>query len=309
MVLIVDQARRRLRARLRTRFTLIVLALLALHLVAAIETWNAHPPEQTAMVGLGPRPGPYLNKDADGSFRLNLGKLRTGERLLRVVRLPLPPTFLEIWSPVIGSMSITLLVLFVPMRRSARRYGNNPSIAGSDPPPGLSRTWIATRRAMVVGALIGLNLAGAVHRPPQHPVEQRLDPLLWSGAILFPRRDGSFLFPGPGGSLVIRAADGSVRRPATVDNYPLPLHGGYGADRVLDTVVYKRDGSIVAYDGNPGLLGRILGPTRVIQPPARSSLEMWWPAIASALITLIVLDLVWRQSRRPQTERITENGE
>ncbi|MFI5456064.1 MAG: hypothetical protein ACHRXM_11500 [Isosphaerales bacterium] len=285
---------------------IIAIALFGLNLAGAIATWRCIPKEQTPQVGIGPRFGPSYDEDADGNMRSDLGKLRTGERLVHVVKRRRPPTLVEIWSPVIASTSITLLVLLIPFGRSASRDRSPPSNLGGRPPPRLARVWFAARRATIAAALIGLNLAGAVYRPLLDPSEQRPADHVYFDGSLFLDKAGNFLFNRGDGKLLFRNADGSHERPATLEDFPLPLHHGDGRNRILDTIVYKSDGSIVDYEGNPGMMEPMLTWPRVIQPPTRSLLEMWWPAVASASITLMVLDVLWRQARRQRTDPDTE---
>ena len=78
----------------------------------------------------------------------------------------------------------------------------------------------------------------------------------------------------------------------------------YDRSRVLGTIVYRPDGSIVGYEGRPG---EMQAPPHVIRPPLRSFLEMWWPVVASASITTLVLGILWRQVWRQQNDLVTRN--
>jgi hypothetical protein len=222
---------------------------------------------------------------------------------MRVVRRR-RPTPVQIWSPVIASASITLLVVFVPFERSASRRRSALSNVGGHPDTQLARVWFAVRWATIVAALIGANLAGAVYRPLLDPREPRPpDHLYFDGSTV---RDeaGNFLFKHGDGRLFFRNADGSHERPATLNDFPLPLHRGGRHSRILDTIAYKSDGSLVVYEGNPGIIERILTWPRVIEPPVRSLPEMWWPVVGSASITLLALDVLVRQARRQRNSPV-----
>jgi hypothetical protein len=91
--------------------------------------------------------------------------------------------------------------------------------------------------------------------------------------------------------------DGSAPRPATTADYPLPLHQYDAKARVLDTVEYRSDGSVVLYQGNPGLFARLMGRPLVIKPATRSFVEVWGWTIAGAVISAGFVGMLWRQSR------------
>jgi len=296
---------RGLSVRFTIRSMVIAVALVALNLAGAIATWRCYPEKQIVQM-TNDRGLRHYNEDADGNMRFDLGKLRTGERLVGVVRRRRPPTLVQIWSPVIASASITLLVLLVPFGRSASWHRSPLSNVGGHPPTRLARGWFAARWATIVAALIGLNITGAVYRPLLDPSEQRPASDVYFGGSMFLDEAGNFLFNRRDGTLIFRNADGSLERPATLDDFPLPLHQDDGHSRISDTIVYKSDGSIVDYEGNPGIMERMLTWPRVIQSPTRSLLEMWWRVVASASITLLVLDILWRQARRQRTDRVTE---
>jgi hypothetical protein len=118
-------------SRLKFGFTIrsmmIAVALVALHLAAAIATWNGYPREQMLQVRSSiSRLHPPHAEDADGNIRFDLDKLETGERLVGIVRRPhLRRTLVEIWAPVIASASITLLVLDI-LWCQARRQRTGP---------------------------------------------------------------------------------------------------------------------------------------------------------------------------------------
>lgn len=107
--------------------------------------------------------------------------------------------------------------------------------------------------------------------------------------------------------------NGGSERYATAADFPLPLHGydGYthrGGARVKDTVVYRSDGSVVAYAGNPGFLERQMTRPHVIRPPTRSFLEVWWAVIGSVSISLVIIGILWRMSRWPGSDSTSEDN-
>ncbi len=107
-----------------------------------------------------------------------------------------------------------------------------------------------------------------------------------------------------GGRLEV-AADGTVvsyddhgrpvRYVVSYDDHGRPVHYGDDRSRTLGTIVYKADGSIAGYEGRPG---EMRAPPHVIRPPLRSLLEVWWPVMAGAAITILVLAILGRQLRR-----------
>jgi hypothetical protein len=297
-------------ARFTIRSIMIAVALIALNLGAAISTWNGYSLQQ-------PPPKPTfwphglnipVDPDADGNILIDLGKLATGQRLVGIIRIPQPwPTLIEIWSPVIVSASITLVVILI--------FGYSPSHAESLPSTAsggaggrLPRVWFGLRWATIAISLIGLNWLGAVYRP-------LVDLGEWQSLAASPFIKSDFLdkagirFRCQADELVFMTEHDGGGRPATLDDYPLPLYQGDGQSRVLATIVHKSDGSVVIYEGNPGLMRLILSRPRVIQPPKRTALEIWWPVIASASTTLLVLDILLRQLRQRRTVSATEIGE
>ena len=74
---------------------------------------------------------------------------------------------------------------------------------------------------------------------------------------------------------------------------------------MLDTFIYRSDGGIVAYEGEPGLLKRMFVWPRIIQRPTRSWAEMWWPVVMSVAITLWVHDLLRREVSQRAPELVS----
>ena len=283
-------------------------ALACLNSAGALATWNAQLREPESRVKIVERrawgPTAFLDENW-GDVRFAFGPLATGEQLFRIMSLPRRPTLLQIWSPVLASASVTVLLFMVlPARLVPRHHRGPPSAAGD----------LAARRsplrparwATTAAALIGLNIAGAVYGPFPEPGQEQPCPGIFKEPSIVPDEQGGLLFQDRVRGLVKRPANGEGERLATASDYPLPLHlddgptnptQGGGA-RVKDTIVYKSDGSVVAYDGNPGLIERLVSRPRVIQPPTRSFLEVWWPVIASVSITILVLGILWCRARR-----------
>jgi hypothetical protein len=287
-------------ARFTIRSMIIAVALVGLNLAGAIAMWNSiPPPEQAVTLRIGPQLRPADDEDGDRNLRLELGRFATGEALVRVVRgARQRPNLMEIWSPLIASASLTLLVVTVATERAAYRHRVNSSPAGSYPLSQLHGVFTKVRRATIVAALVALNVVAAIHRPLPVPRERGRTPNEFFDLTGFFAKDGSHFFKRPDGGLVIRRADGTRECAASPNDTPLPLDPSDGRSRVLETIFYRSDGSIVAYDGSPGLIAQVFSWPRVIHPPTRSPMEMWWPVAASALITILVLELVRRQERQ-----------
>jgi len=280
---------------------MLALALIGLNLAGATTTCGYLQRPRPSGVALGPRVRPSDETNAEGNTRFDLGKLDTGERLVRLVERPsLQPTLLEVWSPLIASVSITILVLVVPLRLSgSRRWSTLPSADGPISSR-LHRAWIAGRCATIAAALVGLNIAGAVFRPFINPADQRPLPFELFDQFILPDGGGSLFLTHRDGRLFKSDIHGKAERPATLSDFPLAVRQGDAESRVAETVVYKRDGSIVVYDGSPGLLARILLRSRVLQPQARSFTETWWPLLSSASITALTVVHFQRQPRHTQ---------
>jgi hypothetical protein len=292
VVLGIDQVRRRLRGKLTIRFVIVALALVGLNFAAAVVTWrsfqNGSP---LPRIWSGPAWLAYTD-GSEGIVRLDLVDPKTGARLIRVVMGQFPPSLVEIWSPVIASVSISLLVFLVPFENLASWLQSVPTEGGDGIPASSSACRRVARWAVILAALIGLNGAGAVQRPQLDASEQKPGP-------------NSFVFHPTMFLEYAGASLGPFQPPVPLNNATFsPRHGDQHV-RVLDTVIYRSDGGIVAYEGNPGLVQRVLSWPRVIQPPTRSLTEMWWPVAGSVSITLLVLDLLWRQGRRRRA-RITD---
>jgi hypothetical protein len=293
---------RHLGLRFTIRSMIFAVALVAFNLAAAIATWNGRSEEPPQTVGRGPRVGPFCESNASRRIRLDFGMLATGERLVRIVTRPLPPNPAEVWAPVIASLSITLLAFVVPLGSPGVRRPSTASIVDCGRHARLSRLWRVARWLAIATALIGLNFAGAVYRPLRGPGELRPSPYLFFDSATFLDEHGDFLLQHPGGRLFITKSDGGCERPALPDDCePPPLESG-SPSRIRDSIVNKTSGSIVAYEVRPGLMRLKLSRPRSVKSSMRSFVEVWFPAIASASVTALVLYCMWRQVRRERNE-------
>src|SRR5262249_9263129 len=146
---------------------------------------------------------------ADGSILVAKGNLDSGYQPTRVLRRPLPPTLLQIWSPVIAGVSITLLIL------SVARAGPGPQRRSGSPKLGRRLCarqhglGIVARWGMIVVALMGLNLASAVYRPLPDPAEEWLAHHYLTSENLILTSDGSIMVQPAGRNLDVRADGGA----------------------------------------------------------------------------------------------------
>ena len=161
----------------------------------------------------------------------------------------------------------------------------------------MARARTAARWAGIAAGLIGLNLAAIAASPVWNRSEKHPPPRLWCDPTQFQDDAGNYVVAGVKSRPMIRSGDGRVDRPATQDDYPLPLHQGDRKSRVLDTVMYRPDGSIIRYNGNPGMIEQIFTRPRVLQPSARPFLAVWWPFVGSVFISLAVFVILLRQAR------------
>jgi hypothetical protein len=281
--------------RLTIRCVMTAVALVALNLAAAIATAKSFPGQnRLPREQSGPVCASYTD-DGDGNFCLNLSALETGARLVRIVMGPARPRLLEIWSPVIVSVSITFLVMLVPLGRSSTLPRRARADDEGDISAGFCPGRPAARWVMIASSLVGLNLASVAYRPRLQPSEQKPPPhhfLFYTTAFL-ELSGGSFA---------------QLESPVNSKRSSLFPRRADGQTRVLDTIVYRSDGSIVAYKGSPGLVGRMLSWPSVIQSPTRSLAEMWWPVVASISITLLFLGRLRSQARAHWIEPVGKMG-
>ena len=244
-----------------------------------------------------PEENEYIFAYNNQTIEIGLGYGTPRQVIKRIVLAPSTPTTLQICSPLIASVLLTILVLVVPQTRSGLQR------CGAVPVGDLQSTVrprLVGRRLMIVSALVGLNLVAARHRRAPDPYDDRMETPIRSTADLLVKPDGAIV-PRPVGGyfLVVKPdgfhglknfggklksyADGTI---VAYDEHGVRVSYEYDHGRTLGTIVYRPDGSIVGYEGRPG---EMQGPSHVIRPPLRSFLEMWWPVVASASITLLAL--------------------
>lgn len=160
------------RLRFTIRSALIGVALLSLNLAGALATANVGGdwPRERIMVGAKRGGDNRILEKRDeygvgclynGCFNMSDG--RGSLRLTEVWRPPLPAIRLQVWSPLIASVSITVLVLILSSW-SGPAGGVAPD-AGAGRRAGRSTARTAARWVLLIVSLIALNVAGAVHRP------------------------------------------------------------------------------------------------------------------------------------------------
>jgi hypothetical protein len=269
----------RVRAAYSDRALVTAVALVSLNLAGAIAT-SAYYPKERMHVGVESLGLTSVVRGADGFTSVYQEVSGGGYRLTEVVREPLPPSLLRIWSPVVASALITLLVLVVPSAHPDLRHNVATPYAGGGQPDRLHFLRPSARWLTIIAALIGLNIAGAVSRPPP----DRSDIALAYDSLF-----------GGVPSVIILKIDGRAVAQRLVDGSDLLRPTGPGdSEQARDdgsrigegTINYKTDGSIVAYSGSPG---HVPSRSSVIWPPTRSLLETWSPLVISASTTLLVL--------------------
>ena len=348
------------------RSLMVAVALVALNLTGAIATFKyCHGPQTPELGGFG---GDAPRQVAEDGFIWEYGWPNTQtlrSELVYVMRVPLPPTLLRIWSPVMASASITLLVLIVwlwdwgALRRGMAR---DTGRAAYTRPRRLWLTprwsvivipmsneefqmfcwlWLAARwMVVIIVAPIALNLAAAVSRPTPdgYKVQLAMTGLLPSPHAPDHVLDYRDLFAGTPRLLNVGIDGGIVHRlrmdvPGedvlrVIGGHPAPMAASHeetprvparGEDAMVAfaevqrssdagsaigeaTIDYRSDGGIVAYAGRPG---KMLSHPRWLRPPSFSFLEMRWPVVASASITVLVLVLLWRRARRQREDPST----
>jgi hypothetical protein len=151
---------------------------------------------------------PLQETDADGNIVFDLGKLDTGERLVRrVQRLPPQLATLEIWSPVVACVSITVLVLAALIALSRSRHRSELTTVDGPGCARLPRHWLAILWGTIAVALVGLNIAGAASRQIMDPTEQR--------QARFQRFDQLTFFDGRFGFFLLAMLGASLREKST----------------------------------------------------------------------------------------------
>lgn len=214
----------------------------------------------------------------------------TGEKsVVRILYRRLPPTTLQIWSPLLATVAISILAIAVPIGFSARHQRGRLSshdraaLSRIDPVRGLVR-WV------VIGAgLIALNFAGAAYRPPPDRFDTEIYKKLIHPDIIvvdagcvwnkIPSRD----ILDSSGRVWKRVPERYIRvfdlhrdeSPGRAAGPEVAIPGpGTGCSGPIETVLFREDGSIVGYEGFP--LDPASRPRR-LRPPGRSLLQRWFP--------------------------------
>jgi hypothetical protein len=294
-----------LRSRFTIRSLIIAVAVVGTNLAGVIATSRYYPrqPNVARSKGYLKR---YTSQYADGTIEIGRGQAGEPGRIIeRVMLRPYTPTTQQVWSPVIASVCATILVLVVP------RWGRRTHSIGNVQ---LARFRLAARWLLIVVALVGLNLSATnVFRPPLRFIDEQLQNSLISAGELLAKADGSVELRPVGGVGLFKPDGGYEFQPAppvvlVKADRPVEHRGPSEArvpfapnrddpGRILGTIVYKPDGSIVGYEGTPG---QMQPPSHLIRPPVRSFLEMRWQLIGSASITGVALLVLFYQALRSE---------
>ncbi|MHB1561541.1 MAG: hypothetical protein ACYC61_29175 [Isosphaeraceae bacterium] len=212
-----------------------------------------------------------------------VAKSTSGKRKERVVWLAPDLGWIPMWCPLAASASITVLVLSLHRyRQGSQDCASRPQVA----PANELSPWPAARSRICLGlialSLIGLNLAAALFRPP---VDTRGKSPEYLQALGLGDWVGAH-FEGFGWVVSPRN-----RADWKWDDVPEPL---------LETVICRSDGAVVAYDGDPDFWERLLTRPRYIRHPLYSVVEMWWPVVGAIAVTVAVLLILFRESRLQQ---------
>ncbi len=165
------------------RTLMVAVAVVALNLVAALATASYYPrPRPPLPLGFGNGRG-LTSYHVDRSVWYSRGNAETGYQLARVERPPTRPGLLRIWSPVIASVAVSLLVMILatwpagPSRRPRLRW------------------------AALGAVLIALNVAGFAYWPSRRYGEaDRTSAILWFEGTVIWHLDGSVIgYDGPPG--------------------------------------------------------------------------------------------------------------
>jgi hypothetical protein len=292
-----------------TRLLIISVALVALNLAGVIGKSKYYPkPHFDEGVGWGDG-RIMVQNGTNGDMYLSSGHFSTGFRLERVLRVPPPPTRLQTWSPVIASVSVTLLVLAL-FSLPRRWLLCCISRVRSDQVRQFVRLRVVLLWLTIAFASIGLNFAAILYRGVEDPAERWLAQHSFLQGNLILKWDGTTgrLHSDEKWKKVYRGVraisptesfaevESGGESPALSESQFLPGSGAQHRDAHIGTIEYRIDGGIVAYEGPPG---EALSRPYVIRPPLRSFLEMRWPIFSSALITLLALCIAWFKARLP----------
>jgi hypothetical protein len=156
------------KVRFTIRSLLVAVALVALNLAGAV----ASPRKDWSVRGIAGGPGSFYHdwRPEYGLICTYEGKTQstTGPivyKLWSVERAPLPPSLLQAWSPVIASVSITLLVLTLRPWYRATVSRSAPPQTGGAAPTRRPREWLAPRLMAIIVAMIAMIFVYMVFEP------------------------------------------------------------------------------------------------------------------------------------------------
>jgi hypothetical protein len=256
---------------LAIRSLMIGVALVALNLVAVNAV--SKPPERYWMrdfsVGFS---GPRIQDINRDSITCRFCDLKPPVAIFKGVDLVVldPPleTLPQTWSPVIASASITLLGLALslakplPLReRAGSRVDQTPTLG-----PWGGRQVASV--ALIAIALVGLNFAAAVYRPPLDASGPELARRFFdrSGVYLI-KADGDFEYLRRNSDLVFtRSREAGLVDPKPGKTSTAGISQGRGIK--VTTIVVKDDGSVIGYGGRSG---EVTSDPIVLRPPLRST--------------------------------------
>ncbi len=298
------------RPRYSIRVLLVAIALTALNLAAGMASWRqrsewsaqrdpfAHAyryPQNECGLAIAYSVRSFLAHGPVGrDGELGFGPPEAQQIELREVsreESPRRPRILSL-SPLLASLSITLLVILLPMVRGPIRRGRAPTEARREQVARSPRPPLAAGCLAIATSLIGLNLgAWYLHSPAPHVV--RIASVV--NGIAFPG-ESTFedLFHGRPVTIVVRV-DGRSETRRRLDGRDvyhlsaLPPEQEQRRKQAFSleeaTIEFGSDDSIVTYGGT---YDHKLSEPRVLRP-ARSGVKIWTPRIAALAITLFVL--------------------
>ncbi|MHB1561542.1 MAG: LbetaH domain-containing protein [Isosphaeraceae bacterium] len=265
------------------------LAILAwLNVVGAIESQDRHLRDYLSRVRTIERWKwqPTAWNDVTGETLFGIGRLSPGVGLRRMMILPQPLSLPETWSPLIATVSLSILVIHLQL---GRPIGCSPSTE----PGRADRRW--SDRMVIGAALLALNMAAACCDTYPRPGSEEPFPPKFLDASTVSDEDGSLVVEDSSYHLIRKLPGSTEVRPVSMADYAAPRHQFDTRLRIKDTVIYNSDGSVVAYPGKAGFLERLISRPLVLHPATRSLLEVWWPVLTSASVSVIFL--LWLRLR------------
>lgn len=271
----------------------IVILLIAVNLAGAISTRRYARDQRLAMTTpTGHADG--LLRNADGDIFYEYGSSK--HDLLPIKDRPSAPSLIQVWSPVLTSGSLSVLLIVVGVGLRAPSTATMPSVDGSH---GSRKGHHRIRRAqwaLIAAGLIGLNVACALYRPRWNPADSWRYPVSArtyrpTMVEIVPSADIAFLekaWYSSDGEFVSRST--LVKSSTTRGPQPFEDRGS--------AIIEMLDGSAFGYEATSGDPDPRLF---VIKEPQRSLLERRWPVFAGGVATLLVLVTVaWNAMKAPQ---------